>query len=246
MEENSMLYWWPKIEKLKIPKPKSTIILLNDEEKEKYQELDEVGFLSDRLVQEVTKAADSFGYPVFIRTDHYSGKHSWERTCFVPSREEIKQHLFELGGDSLCAGLFGIPVNAFVVREYIQMDELFKAFHGKMPINPEIRFFVKDKKIICSHWYWIWEAIQKGTHQNLLPPDWRQRLENGRASITEEEKELLDKHALSVADHIEGAWSVDFCRAKNKAWYLIDMANAAESWHQDGCNKIGILNKRGE
>ena len=112
-----------------------------------------------------------------MRTDEFSGKHSWKNTCFVEKEEDLRQHIKDLFEDSFMADFIGLPIRALVFRKYLQMDTMFKAFHGEMPVNPEIRYFIKDHEVVCWHWYWVMEAIEKGTDPDKLPKDWKELME---------------------------------------------------------------------
>jgi hypothetical protein len=150
MIEDSMLFWYPKIKILDIPQPKTEIYeipknILENLCEENMQNLD---------MNAVKEVANRIGYPLFLRTDLASGKFFWKRSCFVEKEEDLKQHIFEVISFNQCADICGLPFEALVFREYIPMKNLFTAFYGEMPVNPEIRFFVKDGEVKCWHWYW--------------------------------------------------------------------------------------------
>jgi hypothetical protein len=229
----SMLYWWPKVEGLKgIRKPK-TIFVLTDTMKCR-EFLDRKGWPLDQV--ELSATCDQIGYPVFMRTDHFSGKHSWSDTCFVESREHLLGNLFRLLDESAMADL---PVDAIAIREYIPMLTLFYAFHGQMPVNPEIRFFARDGRIECWHWYWIPDAIKKSgapvfdaVGRELNEDEWFEVLS---AFVHEDlhENNRPTEAAKTVAAQFEGYWSIDFCLSESGEWVLIDMAEGEKSWHPE-------------
>lgn len=228
--KNSMLYWYPKIKDLPIPQPETAIYMFPEE------------FLSsgadgpsDKIIDEAANA-NPFGYPVFIRTDQASDKHNWKNAAFVESREKLKSCISETILFNICAGVMGLPFKSIVFRKYIPMMELFKAFHGDMPVNPEIRFFIKNGKIVCHHWYWIPEAICEGTDAEKLPQNWMDIIEKNK-TISESEMQYLTKACEMVAEKFkdDGYWSIDFCKSKLGIWYLIDMALGQDSWHAEGC-----------
>lgn len=230
MDLNSMLYWYPMLEQLELPLPETKIVKLLKTDRELMPVCDGDMSPLDGQKAEILAAADAVGYPLFMRTDQFSGKHTWTKTCFVPDEGSLFRHIAALFEESFMADMCGLPIKALVFRKYIQMDSLFVAFYGDMPVNPEYRFFVKDGKVLCHHWYWVKEAIQEGFTR--LPPDWRQLL---RSTEVNTQKELpgLIKLAERVSKAIPGAWSVDFCRGRDGTWWLIDMAVAADSWHPD-------------
>jgi len=57
---------------------------------------------------------------------------------------------------------------------------------------------------------------------------------------TEEEVKLLTSYAKMVAEQFKGYWSIDFCKAKDGRWILIDMATGQKSWHPDCPNKVKV------
>ena len=230
--ENSMLYWYPKIASLNIPQPKTKIYqiplkVLKEMVSENMGTLD---------MDTVRKIAGEIGYPLFVRTDQASGKHGWKRTCFVEKEEDLKSHIFEVISENLMADIMGLPYRALVFREYIQMDNLFTAFYGDMPVNPEIRFFARYGKIECQHWYWVKEAIN---NPSIL--DWKEVLDKTAKDFGGLEAEELLVDAERVASEFKGYWSIDFCRGKNKKWYLIDMAKGEESYHDTNCSNYKTI-----
>ena len=231
MDENSMLLWYPKIKDLDIPQPETIVYeipkdVLSNLVEENADNLDMI---------EINKIADKIGYPLFLRTDQSSGKHSWEKTCFVSKREDLKKHIFEVISDNLLADLMGLPFEALVFRKYIPMKNLFTAFWGKMPVNPEIRFFIKDGKIQCCwHWYWIEEAIKDASIEN-----WKEVMQIEKHNLSKAEIMTLEFEAQKVADVFkEDYWSVDFCKSKENIWILIDMAKGERSWHDEKCKFV--------
>jgi hypothetical protein len=143
---------------------------------------------------------------------------------------KLKDHILEITSFTRCCDIFGgLPIEAIVVREYIPMDSKYTAFHG-MPVSPERRYFIDNGKVVCHHAYWIKEAIIEPSATN-----WKE-LSDEMNKETPEEIELLTKYAELVGTVLpEGFWSVDFCKAKDGTWYLIDMAVGEESWHPKNC-----------
>lgn len=211
IEQSSMLYWWEKVKNLPIPKPRTIIVPFKDPGKD---------------FQRLKEAARKIGYPIFLRTDHTSGKHYFYKTCYVPSEDELVYHVNELLEFSDMAGIIGLPVNAFVVREYIELDWRFRAFLG-LPIAPEYRFLVRDGKVERYFPYWPKSAIK--FFRDDGPSNWEMLLEQ-MYEETKGDIPLLSKYALLVAKAVEGFWSVDFAKARDGTWYLIDMARGEVSW----------------
>lgn len=226
MNKSSLLYWYPKIKNLDIPQPKTEIIVLTDKElNTTYNEQ-----IPKSLLKKTEKViAREFQLPVFIRTDLSSAKHYWERSCFYDGTNELWKHLWEIIEFNLCADLMGLPFKALVVREFILMDSRFIAFRGNMPVNPERRYFIDKGKVLCRHPYWFEGAI---LYPNL--ENWKKVL---REINTEDKQEikLLTNYAQKVAKVLSGFWSVDFCKAKDEKWILIDCALGERSWHPEDC-----------
>jgi len=230
---NSLLYWYPKVKDLDIPMPKTEIVELKNTHVELMTIIDGNFSVLEPYWREILDKSQKIGFPLFMRTDEFSSKHNWKNTCYVQSETELKEHIRNLFEDSFCADVWGLPLRAIVFREYIPMKNLFVAFRGEMPVNPEIRFFIKDGKVQCWHWYWIEEAIKES---RKLPKDWKERLIRAKSDyMLGQNLILLTDYATTVAEHIEGYWSVDFCLSKEDTWFLIDMAQANQSWHQPKC-----------
>ena len=231
-DKNSMLYWYPKIKDLPIPMPKTEFFIIP---KKYFPDI----YWSEKKVwkmlkdneKEIKKIARKIGYPLFLRTDQASGKHDWKRTCYVEKEEDLLQHAMNVIEFNMMADIVGtLPYKALVFREFIEMDSKFVAFYGDLPINPERRYFIKDGKVVEHFPYWIEDAIERGSFKEKLPKNWRSILREINRE-TEEEVKLLTRYAQMVANRFKGYWSVDFCRAKDGTWYLIDMALGKDSWH---------------
>lgn len=235
-EKNSLTYWFPKIEKLGILVPKTVIVPLT--EKELHILYEEKVPLS--VVEKIRKAAkdNEISYPFFLRTDLASGKHNWENSCFVQSPEKLPDNVLGVLIHNLLAGVFGLPFRVFVIREYIELDFRFRAFRG-MPVAAERRYFIKNGKVLCHHPYWAEDAIAEARiHKPPLPENWRQLLRELNTE-SEEEISILTGYARKIARVFKGYWSVDFARARDGTWYLIDMAVGERSWHPLPCKYAG-------
>lgn len=230
VESDSMLVWYPKIKDLPISQPETEMLVLTEEELKVLINEN----VPKSIVEKVKPICDRMGYPCFLRTDLASGKHSWKDSCFVDSPKELWKHIFEVVSFNLMADIFGLDFKALVIREFIPMATGFTAFYGDMPVNPERRYFIRDGKIICHHPYWIEEAIEESKQPSVS--NWRE-ISKELNRETREEIDLLTKYAELVAEQFEGFWSVDFCKAKDGRWILIDMASGMKSWHPNCPNK---------
>jgi len=232
--KNSMLYWFPKIKNLNIPMPTTLFVKVN-EDLIKY--LDKPQEFPKSLLETIECVAKiltfNFKNPLFLRTDQLSGKHHWNRTCYVEKAEDLHGQIINLIEESAMADILGMPIYAFVLREFIELDWKFKAFEG-MPVARERRYFIKDGNIICHHHYWIENAIRFWQRDYKPPKNWKQILKELNTE-TEEEVKVLSEYSQRVAEVMEGFWSIDFAMGKNGLWYLIDMAVGDDSWHPSDC-----------
>lgn len=233
MDKTSMLYWYPIIKDLPIPKPKTTWVEIPFEVFEEYAYMEPRG-KEPRIVKygpNILTKAKEIGYPLFLRTDLASGKHSWEKSCYVEKEEDLFKHIWEVVEFNFIADIIGLPCEALVFREYIPMASQFTAFWGKLPISPERRYFIRDGKIECHHPYWFEGAIEKSG----FPPltfGWKKILEEMNKE-PDEEVDLLTMYSDLVARVLDGYWSVDFCKARDGRWILIDLAEGEKSWHPE-------------
>lgn len=231
VNKTSMLHWWPKVKDLDIPMPKTEIVLnLGADRWMKF--LDGMK-LSEDEIAELHRAADNMGYPCFMRTDLFSGKHSYEKTCLISKQENLLTNLFGLVDGSFARD---IGLSAVVVREFLELEAPFKAFGG-LPIAKERRYFAEDGEVMLHHPYWPEEAIifREG---NTVPVEWQELLRVNNVE-TQEEVKLLSEYACEISEELEGPWSIDFAQAKGGTWYFIDAAEAMKSWiHPDYVDRI--------
>lgn len=234
MGKSSLLYWFPKIQDLGIPVPRTEIVeipfkIFCDWMDSMFNE-GHIDVLGSERGSAIKEAADKTGYPLFLRTDLASGKHQWKATCYVEKEEELPLHLWNVVEFNFIADIWGLPCEALVFREFIPLDSGFTAFNG-LPISRERRYFVRDGIVECHHPYWIEDAIAEG----YPPPnnkDWRQLL-TVLNQETPDEFGILGPYAASVGKILGGYWSVDFAMSQDGIWYLLDMAVGEESWHPE-------------
>lgn len=226
---SSMDHWFPLTKDLPIPQPQ-TIVALRKGTDSWLKFLDSPELFDGQVVHLRNKAKE-LGYPLFIRTDQSSAKHSYIDTCKVESEDRLMRNIYCLIEENeLC----DLNIQTLYFREFIELDSLFTAFN-KMPIAPERRYFVRDGEVLCFHPYWIEDAIR-----NPSIKDWEGPL---RGVNVQEACEilLLKKHATTISKAVPGCWSVDFAKAKNGIWYFIDMADARLSWHPKDCKNYKKL-----
>ncbi len=238
MNKNSFFYWYPFVGDLDIPQPRTSLVPFPPKDVHKYLNPDADVYFGES-VEMVRQAVLRLGcgYPVFVRTDLSSAKHEWDKACFVTAEQNIKRNLFEIMCFNHMADMMGLAFTGFVVREYIEMASKYKAFAG-MPVNPERRYFIDRGNILCHHHYWIDEAISGCCyHKSALPDNWRE-LSAEMNHQSDDEISLLSGYTEKVAARLGGFWSVDYCKAKDGTWYLIDMATGGDSWHPEDCEII--------
>lgn len=225
-DKSSMLYWYPKIKILPIPQPKTEIYLLKEDEKlEGSKEI-----APDSVFENIKRQAIQIGFPLFLRTDQSSCKHSWKRTCYVKSLETMPENIVELMISSSMQGFMSYEDNALIVREFINLETSFKAFSGDFPVNKERRYFIKDGKVLCHHPYWYPSAVEGNTTQE----NWRELV--GKLNYEDKEEiDILTEYAELVGHVVKGYWSVDFAKGVDGNWYLIDMAEGEKSFHWLEC-----------
>lgn len=226
LNKSSMLYWWPRVQDLKIPMPK-TIIAKQQDMLEWIEVLDGLNIV-DETWNHIENKADEIGYPLFMRTDLSSFKHQYKETCFVTKKEDITRNILYLIDSSFARD---IGLEAIVLREFLDLVAPFKAFMG-LPIAKERRYFAEDGRVFIHHPYWPEDAI-RFYRQTVEPDNWQELL----ADINKEhadEIELLTSYAEQISTRLEGQWSIDFAQAKDGTWYFIDAAEAMKSWiHPD-------------
>ena len=224
---NSMCIWWPMVEHVKVPKPRTTLVDATEWYDQLWRALDG-GPMPDALLERIRQAAHNIGYPCFVRGDLTSGKHDYPETCLLDRPERTGLHVAAL----VEAGAMGpgdVP-RAFAVRELLSLRAPFVAFHG-LPIANEYRFFVRDGKILCEHFYWPTDSIRFWSVPE--PKGWADTL----AFSLEDGWPPPRHHARKVAKTLPGFWSLDFAQSVSGDWYFIDAATGEDSWHWPGCPK---------
>ena len=212
-DRNSLLYWFPKVEKLtKVPK---TTWITVDFDVSWYVRLPR------KIVEAAKEKADEIGYPLFARTDVNSGKHQWYDTCFVYSPHTLQRNLKNLVIDTIHKNLI---FRAFCFRELLHLDSYFRAFSGRLPISTEVRVLFDNHKVNCWFFYWIKDAIRYPRSTK-----WEYYIEKMEKTAYNEQ-DIFINEAKKVAKEFDGFWSVDFARTENGEWYLIDMALGKVSW----------------
>lgn len=125
---NCLSYWFPLVKDAGLPVPRTAIISGDAPNLIKLVEREVEPPGLDAFIQRIQLAAQVIpGPPWFLRTGQTSGKHGWNHNCNLGSldQERVIDHVAGLVEYSICAGLFGLPYDIWVVREMIQTTPLF-------------------------------------------------------------------------------------------------------------------------
>lgn len=228
VDRTCMSYWLPLLEAAELSVPKTILIPMSDEAfRDVFRVFDGQPMTGDAepFFQDIKKAADQIGYPCFLRTGQTSAKHSWDRSCFLPSADAIQSHVMAIVEYSECVTLVGLDCSVWAVREMLPTKPfgVCPNFYN-MPLCREYRFFVSDGEVRCWHPYWPKEAIEQGGADASLY--------DSLASTDGYEHAFTLAHKTARA--VAGAWSVDVLDTE-RGWYVTDMAEARKSFHVEDC-----------
>lgn len=231
-DKSALSYWFPKIEAAGLPVPRTKLFNMPKEASADVWALfdgKESNTGMSAFAAQIKEAAVEMGLPVFLRTDHTSGKHNWERTCYVTDADKIAAHIASIAEFSECCGMFGeLPWDKWVVREFLPIIPYGVCpGYGNMPINREFRFFVEDGEVKCFHPYWPAESLEQGGAPNTLGYN------NLCSLASKDERELRDL-ASRAGKAVGGAWSIDMLDTE-RGWFITDMAEAHKSFHWPLC-----------
>lgn len=230
----ALSYWFPKIEAGGLPVPRTRIIRMPEaaqkELRATFDGNDAGNAALAPFYAEIASAA--FAFPMFLRTDHTSGKHNWDETCYVRDRESIGQHVWSIVEFSEMAGIMGLPWDTWAVREMLPTLPFGACkYYGNMPICREWRVFVENNRIICHHPYWPEHALFEGKAPADLDYEAFTRL-------TDADRDAVLGLASRAGAAAGGAWSVDILETQ-RGWFVTDMAEAHKSWHWLNCVHAG-------
>lgn len=230
VDKTALSYWFPIIEAAGLPVPRTIILdMPDDAQRSIWSAFDgvepEVQALSQFAAQ-IEAAADTLGWPCFLRTDHTSGKHNWSSNCFLANREAITSHLYGVAEYSEMAGFIGLPWNRWAVREMLPTKPLGVCTRfGDMPICKEFRFFVDGPEVTFWQPYWPQEALEQGEAKYAEGFDLA-------AFYRPDDLDALKALASKAGKALGGAWSVDLLETE-RGWFLTDMAEADKSYRWD-------------
>jgi hypothetical protein len=230
-DRTALSYWFPKVLAAGLPVPKTNIIQMSDDAHRTIavhlwgEDADPSPVAA--FVETLKATAAGFGLPFFLRTDHTSGKHDWDRACFVADPNELTTHVYTIAEYSELAGLIGMPWRKWVVREMLPTKPVgFCPVYRNMPVCKEFRFFVDGEKIECFHPYWPRHALRQGGCE-LSSEEYAELCDPGDVGE-------LSRIASRAGGAVGGRWSVDLLETE-RGWFLTDMAEADKSFHWDGC-----------
>jgi hypothetical protein len=222
-EKTNLNFWYPALSQV-VKTPKTIIIESECETLHLCDGVKPDGI--EHLYSQIKEAAEQVGFPAFIRTGMTSGKHYGY--CFLDTPEQIPQRVYQLTEWSAMADISGLPLGTWAIRERLNLEASFSAFHG-LPVNRERRYFIENGEVICHHPYWPEHAIRDATIEN-----WQELLAKLNYE-SEEEIKLLTDLSKQVSLALPGAWSLDWAITKDGEWYAIDMAEARISYHWPEC-----------
>ena len=233
MNPNSALIWLPKIKEAGLPLPR-TIIVPYD------HQLDLARMYVDhdaarREIDAVAAACEQIGYPCFIRTDLASAKHSGPHAYLAQGPADVPVVMGLTIEDNEMKFWTAQPPQAFLVREYLELDAPFTAFGG-LPIAREWRYFADESGVRCKHFYWPEEAIQ--FFRCAEADGWRDKLTALHDIDPRIEERIAAMSRAAVAACGGGYWSVDWACDRSGKWWLIDMARGQDSWHPEDCDRM--------
>lgn len=228
-DKTALSWWFPKIEAAGLPVPRTTLLTIPDDAAKSIWEVFDgkpAGGAGRPFFDAIRAAAESFGYPCFLRTDYTSGKHSWEDTCLLASTADIPRHVYAIAEFSECADMIGLPWSVWAVRELLPTRPLGVCRdYGNMPICREFRFFVDDGAVRCWHPYWPLDSLEAGGAPSTLDYESLCRVDD-------------ESHLVAIAEAacraVGGSWSVDILDTA-RGWFVTDMAEANRSFHWPDC-----------
>lgn len=237
IDRNNLSFWFPKIEAAGLPVPRTKLFTMPlDAQMDLWASFDgKEGDGSFKAWAETVKPiADEIGYPLFLRSGHTSGKHEWEKTCFVESEAELQAHIGQIAYFSECVSFMGeLPWETWAVREMLPTIPVgICRRYGNMPICREFRFFVENDEVQCWHPYWPHHALDQGGAQFNDGDKF-----DYEAFCTPADIRHLCDLARAAGRAVGGAWSVDLLETK-RGWFVTDMAVAADSYHWEDCPNI--------
>lgn len=226
---NCLTEWFPKIRDAGLPVPE-THWTRTDNAIDLFSAFDgktpaSLGPLADEL----RAFGERVGYPLFLRTGQTSGKHNWDKCCYVTDPGNMEDHIIALVEFSEMCGFIGLPFDVWVVRELLPTSPVFHCIrYGGFPVVREFRFFVDGPKVLYRNPYWPSDALKSGKPSVAL---WENEYEK-LIAVTDLESTEIAEMASHAGAAVGGLWSVDILDT-NKGWFVTDMAAAEDSYGWD-------------
>jgi len=239
-EDRTALSWWfPRIQAAGLPVPRTEIVEMPAPAQhaaycivagEQPGQDDMAAFRA--FTSMIEDRAKAFGAPLFLRTDHTSGKHGWKDTCYVERATAIDRHVLHIVEYSEMAGIMGLPYDRWALRELLPVKPVGVCpTYGDMPVVREWRCFVEDRSVYCRHPYWPMHALEDGGWIGS-EADYKELCSTGPLDgrLCRE----IFQWAWNAGAAVGGAWSVDILETAT-GLFVTDMAEADKSYHWPGC-----------
>lgn len=235
-------WWFPRIKSAGVTVPKTQIVAVGDVKAlaaEIYDPVEKTPHV-DALAGLLAAYGDDFGWPCFLRTGHFSGKHNWKKTCYCERREDVANQISEIAYMQEMAMLLPRnPLSLWVIREMLPTTpQITCTRYGDFPVTRERRVFVENGRVAYSIPYWPDDAIEQGRPSEA---NWEERLP-GVLSFTNAElaevHDLAAKAGAAVGCPGHERWSVDVLET-TRGWCVTDLAEAGMSYGYDGAKYSG-------
>ncbi len=231
LNRHRLSWWFPQIP-TNIPVPETII-------------LPYTGNFEDPC-SKIIDAGNQLGWPIFLRTDYFSGKYNWKDTCYVLGPKNVPDHVSRLTKESQ---LVNLPVDRWIVRKLIPTIPAFTAFQGELPIVKGRRFYVWNGEFTCRHDKWKEFAIQDSYYYDfpeVSVSNWRELSQGLRLftrreymhettrrekRLREKSYQLLKRRSEAVGAALGGEWSMTWLWSEpENEWYLISMTEEYGVW----------------
>lgn len=232
MNPTSAMYWHPIVSKLRGINVPKTILIQFDEQLVWDIESNEP---MNEICPRIAAACETIKYPCFFRTDFASAKHEGPSSYLITQESDIPTIVYKTIMDNLMKDQ--MP-SAFMVREYLHLFAPFKAFGGH-PIAKEFRFFTKNGRYVCHHFYWPEAAIKfYRPEDEAKAGSWKAKLRvmNNLSPMLIHLLKLQVNRIGRALTESKG-WSLDFAQDVDGKYWFIDAAEGFKSWHQEDCPK---------
>jgi len=175
----------------------------------------------DRRMEEVREAVDEVGGPpAFLRTPYRAGKFFDPDDPKITDADSVHRAVRAALRDH---GQHMLPkIRSLAIREWVEIQS------DGLPYPLEWRFLVRNDGQIGAHFDYYFG--RDGSHNREPPPEVFSRA----------------REAAKGLEPYDG-WSVDFACDTDGTWWLIDMAEAANSGRPDwvDCNFADVSNQKG-